>query len=508
MTGEGGAGGGTGGSYGSFWPPASQIINLCKGMVFQNLQMVFAAGPYFDISDESDIAVTGLSGSFSFAIRRIGLLDAPVTVTMIPLENIQSAGTPVTINSMPVYASVYNGSINYSLPAAMQAGYRIKFAWRVETGGQMYYDTITKFYNPVQMFYDDMEGPSVATNWTVSANWNYTNTTSFAGAKSLTESPGGLYGANRNDVIRCNTVFSLSDATAAFLSFRVKHRAENFRDKLQAQVSINGTTWTAITGNTTVQEPGTLDGSTLNGLPALTGIREDWVQEVFDLSAFLGQASVQLRFVFTSDANTTGYDFQVDDGFNIDNLKMIKSTVPLIILPVEFISFTGRVNNNNTIQLDWRVSAESDPEYFIVEKSGNGVSFFEAGRTGNSEFSLNDVSPFAGNNYYRIKAADRNGGYKLSNTINVIFKPALFTISAWTNAATGEMHVQFRQANTEGLNVIVTDAIGRMMYKRSIGIVSSGSELIISSGSWGGGLYIITVANDRGELLAVKKVIK
>jgi hypothetical protein len=143
-----------------------------------------------------------------------------------------------------------------------------------------------------------------------------------------------------------------------------------------------------------------------------------------------------------------------------------------------------------------------------VEKSGNGVSFFEAGRTGNSEFSLNDVSPFARNNYYRIKAADRNGGYKLSNTINVIFKPALFTISAWTNAATGEMHVQFRQANTEGLNVIVTDAIGRMMYKRSIGIVSSGSELIISSGSWGGGLYIITVANDRGELLAVKKVIK
>ncbi len=57
MTGEGGAGGGTGGSFGSFWAPASEIINLCKGMVYQNLQLLYAAGSYVNLQDQSDISI-------------------------------------------------------------------------------------------------------------------------------------------------------------------------------------------------------------------------------------------------------------------------------------------------------------------------------------------------------------------------------------------------------------------------------------------------------------------
>src|SRR5204863_4854792 len=145
---------------------------------------------------------------------RIGLDNSPVIVTLVPLENIASVGSPVTVNSLPNFYDTYSGNISYSLPVNIQSGHRIKYAWKIETGGQTYYDTAIKFYNPIQMFYDDMEGSNVTNNWVVSANWNYTNSMSYAGSKSLTESPGGLYGQNRNDIIRYNGSFNMGNATA------------------------------------------------------------------------------------------------------------------------------------------------------------------------------------------------------------------------------------------------------------------------------------------------------
>jgi hypothetical protein len=58
MTGEGGAGNGIAGPYGSFWAPASQIINLCKGMTHQNLQLLYTAGSYVDLQDRTDMELT------------------------------------------------------------------------------------------------------------------------------------------------------------------------------------------------------------------------------------------------------------------------------------------------------------------------------------------------------------------------------------------------------------------------------------------------------------------
>jgi hypothetical protein len=325
LTGEGGAGGGTGGSFGSFWAPASQIVNLCKGMTYQNLQLAFVSGSYADLQDVTDAALTSLSGTMDFSLRRVGLQNNPVTITLIPIQNFQSSGSPVT-TSLVTYNDTFNGNVPYTLPASLLNGAIVKFAWKTETGGQTYYDTISKIYNPVQLFFDNMEGALVTTNWTVSGGWNYTTTSAFQGSKSLSESPTGNYTASSTRTATSKTILNLSDATATYLSLWVRHRAENFRDKLQVQVSTNGTTWTPVCGKTTVQEAGTLDGSTLNGQPSLTGIQQDWTREFFDLSAFNGQAALRFRLVFSSDAGGSGFAFGEDDGFYIDNLKIIKST--------------------------------------------------------------------------------------------------------------------------------------------------------------------------------------
>lgn len=504
LTGEGGAGGGTGGTYGSFWPPASEIINLCKGIVFQNLQAAFAAGSYVDITDQSDIAISAATGSFNFRVKRIGLESDPVTVSLIPIENIISAGAPVTINTLTNYYDMYDGAISYTLHVNIQAGHRVKFAWQVQTGGQTYYDTVVKFYNPVQMFYDDMEGASVSNNWVVSANWNYSNTLSFAGSKSLTESPSGFYGPNRNDNIRYNGTFNLSDATAAYLTFWVRHRAENFRDKVQVQVSTNGTTWTPVAGRTTVEEAGTLDGSTLNGQPALTGICEDWIPEMFDLVAFLGQPALRLRLVFNSDANTTGYDFQVDEGFNIDNLKLIKSTTALLTLPVRFITVAGQLKPDNTIEINWRAITDADHDHFTIEKSAGGNSFYEMGKLISLPFRFIDRYPFTGNNYYRIKAVDKNGEFIYSKVINVFYKPDALTVMLYPNPVRYELNLRVKNLIANSMTIIVTDIQGRVFYNQTRGV----GDIKINTSTWPVQLYILKVVNSSNEIMSMKKFVR
>ncbi|HEY0730851.1 MAG TPA: M14 family zinc carboxypeptidase, partial [Chitinophagaceae bacterium] len=350
MTGEGGGGS----TSSTFWPSASQIVNLCKGMTYQNLQLAYSAGTYAHVEDVDDIAVSALSGNFQFRLKRLGLGNNPITVTLVPIQNINTVGAPMVVNSMNYYDE-YTGGISYTLPN-LKTGERIQFAWQVDADGYSYSDTITKFYNPTVLLFDNMEG-SLATNWDVpnggGAKWAFTSSSAYSGSQSLTESSSGNYTSGSTRTVTYANSLDLSGATAAYLTFWVKHRAENFRDKLQVQVD-GGSGWTPIAGKTTVQEPGTLDGSTLAGQPALTGIQDFWVKEVFDLSAYLGNASLDLRFVFTSNTVSTTFLYDEDDGFYIDDVKVIKTTAPLVILPARFLSFDGQLQADATVKLNWK----------------------------------------------------------------------------------------------------------------------------------------------------------
>ncbi|MGB3008473.1 MAG: M14 family zinc carboxypeptidase [Chitinophagaceae bacterium] len=505
MTGEGGYGA----AAVTFWPAAAQIVNLCKGMVYQNLQLLYAAGSYVDLQDMTDIGLTTTSGNISFKVKRIGLTDAPVTVTAIPISNI-SFGSPVTVNTLPNYYDSHTGNINYTLPVGITNGQRIQFAWRVQTTGYTYYDTITKFYNPTVMFSDNMESGSVGTNWVVSSGWNYVVDSGYTASRALTESPGTSYpsGVTTARTARYNGTLNLLDATAAFITFQTRHRAENFRDKLQLQVSINGSTWTAIAGKTTIQEPGTLEGSTINGQPSLTGIKDDWVNEVFNLAAYLGQPSVQFRFAFTSDASSSFWAAQ-DEGFYIDNLKVIKSSAPLFTLAVNYISFTGKMLPSEEVLLEWQAEIDNDHSHFEVEKSADARDFTAIGRVeGNNLFNFTDSNPFTGNNYYRLKGVDFNGDIKYSKVINVVYNTGKI-LFMYPNPVQDELTVRLKsQSESKMLIITVSDLAGRQMLTNQFRISSQNSNFTINCSNLKPQVYILRIADTNGEVLDTQKFLK
>jgi hypothetical protein len=275
-------------------------------MVYQDLQLIYTMGSYVDLQDKGSINLSAKTGHFKFNARRIGLGNAPVTVSVIPLQNIASVGSPVTIAtaSLPNFNSVYNDSISFTLNPLIAAGNSIKFAWRIQTGGYTYYDTVTNIFQGVVLFSDNMEGALATTNWTINSGWAYTNDGAYTGTKSLAESPASNYADNVNLIAQKTTNLNLSGAGAAYLSFWVKYRCENFRDFLRVEVSTNGTTWVSLIGQNTVRQPGTSDGNRLRDSSALTGINEFWSREVFDLKNFLGASALRLRFRFNSGANS------------------------------------------------------------------------------------------------------------------------------------------------------------------------------------------------------------
>ena len=347
MTGEAGGG--------NFWAHVADIPQLCKENCFQNLQLAYAAGDYYDVNDRKDIAVNSLTGKFSFDIRRVGLGNGSVTISLIPILNIQSVGSPIT-TTLANYYDTYIDSISFTLPITVVCGKKIQYAWKVDAGGIETYDTVTKYYNPVTLLSDDMEG-AFATNWTATISpsgptgWAFTTLAAFAGTHSMTESPSGDYTTSSTRTVTYKSTFNLSDATEAYLSFWVKHKAENFRDKLQIQVSTNGSTWFPVCGTTTVTEDNTTNGGTLGGQPALTGIRDNWTRELFDLSSYAGNATVSLRFQFTSDNDASSFAFELDDGFYIDDIKAIKITSAVPAAPAAPTSSPFTICTGNTAAL-------------------------------------------------------------------------------------------------------------------------------------------------------------
>jgi hypothetical protein len=378
----------------------------------------------------------------------------------------------------------------------------------VETGGYSYTDTITKFYNPTVLLSDDMEGSSVATKWTVSSGWNYSTDDKYAGTKALTESPGGDYTTSANQTATYNGSLDLTNATAAYLSFWVKHRAENFRDKLQVQVSANGTTWVPISGSTTVQEPGMLDGNTINGEPSLTGIREDWTAEVFDLTAYKGTAALKLRFAFTSDADGGSFTYEKDDGFYIDNLKVVKSSSPLVILPVRFISFYGKVLNNQSTQLSWEAITDEHHDHFEIEHSLNGIYFKSIGNVATMPpYQFIDKHPVIGSNFYRIKQTAKDGKSFYSKVIHLSVQNS-FTVTMFPNPTSNTIRIHWANKYPETIKVQVSDLQGRIIYSQDNVKEEAENELSIDTDKWKPQLYVLKILNRQNVVLSIQKITK
>jgi PKD repeat protein len=294
----------------AFWQPSGEIIATCKGMVFPNLVLAHITRRYVVVSDVDPSTIATMTGNFNHSAYRLGLEDGPVTVTIQPLQNIQSVGAAV-VHDLDIQESV-NAAISYVLSPSIQFGDEIIYVLETNNGLWTRRDTIVKTYGALTL--QVLEAGSTV-NWT--GNWNSTTATFYSPSQSYTDTPGANYGTNANRTFTYVPTIDLTNATAAGISFYAKWSIETNYDFCQFQVSTDGgTTWIGQCGNYTV--PGTsADGSVQpNNQPVYEGTQSSWVFEEISLSDYLGDV-IKVRFQLRSDGGVN------QDGFYFDDFKIL-----------------------------------------------------------------------------------------------------------------------------------------------------------------------------------------
>jgi len=93
------------------------------------------------------------------------------------------------------------------------------------------------------------------------------------------------------------------------------------------------------------------------------------------------------------------------------------------VLPVSWLDVSARLVGER-VRVDWSTASEINNDYFTLEKSSDGSTFFPlatvkgAGTTTvYNAYSAWDDRPYAGLNAYRIRQTDYNGDFTLSETV-------------------------------------------------------------------------------------------
>ncbi|WP_242926815.1 T9SS type A sorting domain-containing protein [Pontibacter vulgaris] len=188
---------------------------------------------------------------------------------------------------------------------------------------------------------------------------------------------------------------------------------------------------------------------------------------------------------------------------------------PIVPLPVELVSFKGKVTESG-IELNWSTASEKDNDRFEIEKSSNGKNFNTIGQVngaGNSttakRYNFTDTKADAGTNYYRLKQIDTNGTSEYSKIIAVDNKATLAedgNLMLYPNPATGNIvTVALGNANTTGTILRIMDRNGREVHRETIVAGTRQTDLLLQSLHIKKGMYMISI--QQGDKIESKKLI-
>lgn len=163
-----------------------------------------------------------------------------------------------------------------------------------------------------------------------------------------------------------------------------------------------------------------------------------------------------------------------------------------IPLPIELLSFKAEAGQK-LVNISWSTASEINNDFFTVQRSQDGVTFFPIGEidgAGNSTTVLNysfpDNNPYFGLAYYRLKQTDFDGNYSYSAIEAIDFSDEEFAFTIFPNPNNGStINIAFSSDLNRELSVSIYDAKGKKSY----------SNIIFIQDNSGGSIYVITPAN-------------
>lgn len=237
------------------------------------------------------------------------------------------------------------------------------------------------------------------------------------------------------------------------------------------------------------------------------GNADDVLTDVYNDGLLAGSKAVALTPAASGTENGVSYvEFH-----NISSFSsfVFLSSSEIVPLPIKSLEFTARGQYGKAL-LEWSTIGTENIGSFEVERSADAnqwnaiaaVAGKSAG-TNNSEkleYLYTDETPLAGNNYYRLKLADRNGQYEYSSVRRLLFGSAGSVITVAPNPVSSEV---FINGLTGSSMITVSNLLGQVIMRSAVNAGSCSMDL----SQYKPGAYFIYIRQENGSVSS-HKIIK
>ena len=220
---------------------------------------------------------------------------------------------------------------------------------------------------------------------------------------------------------------------------------------------------------------------------------------------FKNSGSTTLTFV------SAGLPFCQSGGYYyVDDVALSPGSVGCIILPVTLNDFTAKVQDDNSVRLDWNVGPENDVDRYLVERSSMTEAYHAIAeiparnnQDGGQSYEFVDTDQLTGTVYYRLTTVDRNGEMASSQAVGVNldgdFEDAGIKSFFPSPARMGEsVNIDYLLYNADAVQTEVHDQAGRLIQAQENDLVEGMNRFTIETKDLKPGTYIVTVKSSKG----------
>jgi hypothetical protein len=295
----------------SFWPQASTIEDICKGMLHLNLTAAKMIGNYASLKDFTENFISSNTFSANFELQRLGIIDnGSFNIQIEPISsNIISTTPEININSLNI-GEIINESFQIELNESTNSGEDVIFKYILDNGSFSEEIIVKKIFGvPILLFED--ESDNYFDYWTIDSSWSETFEEYNSPQTSITDSPYSNYSNNALETINLLNDINLSGYSYAEINFNAKWNIESGYDYVQIEISNDGgASWEPQCGKYTRKGVETQEDALDE--PLYDGNQGEWVNESILLTDYIDQ-EISIRFKLKSDGGLRRDGFYYDD---------------------------------------------------------------------------------------------------------------------------------------------------------------------------------------------------
>jgi len=181
-----------------------------------------------------------------------------------------------------------------------------------------------------------------------------------------------------------------------------------------------------------------------------------------------------------------------------------------VVLPLTLLNFTAKPEAK-LVKLQWSASAEINTKEFIVQRTDQ-VAFHNIGSVGAlsqegiNQYQFMDISPLAGDNFYRLKIIDQDGSFSYSKITKTNFNTIAGALKIYPNPVASSVAVNFNSEKKEMLVLAIADLSGKTVYQKTIAAKIGYNQGTLNIEKLPAGFYyLITTLNGKHEKIPFVK---